>query len=116
MVTGKGVVGFCPTLTGTGGCFQYMSNVPLTTASGRMGGFFTFKRQANTPLDVPIPAFELKPLPEDVPSAPAPTAWAFVRGVSASGPPCAGVFIIRRVGESPRDLETTRVQGAWVGA
>ena len=74
VVTGKGVVGFCPTLAGTGGCFQYMSNVPLNSASGRMGGFFTLKRQDNTPLDVPLPTFEPKPLPEDVPSAPAPTA------------------------------------------
>lgn len=64
-LTGRGVVGFCPKLTKEQRVFQYMSNVPLDTPSGLMGGFFSFRREDSSPVHVFVPTFHLRTLPQE---------------------------------------------------
>ncbi len=64
-ITGRGVVGLCPLLTKEQSVFQYVSNVPLDTPSGRMGGFFSFQRRDKSHVHVFAPTFNLRTMPQD---------------------------------------------------
>ena len=57
-VDGEGVVGEQPTLA-PGETHDYVSGCPLETPHGSMEGFYTFKREDGSPLEVRIPFFPL---------------------------------------------------------
>ena len=58
LVDGEGVVGETPLLM-PGQSFDYVSGCPLTTAHGTMEGFYTFRREDGSLLEVAIPFFPL---------------------------------------------------------
>lgn len=57
-VDGEGVVGEQPVLA-PGKSHDYVSGCPLATPFGSMEGFYTFRREDGTPLEVRIPFFPL---------------------------------------------------------
>jgi len=58
LVDGEGVVGETPVLA-PGQSHDYVSGCPLTTPHGSMEGFYTFRREDGSPLEVAIPFFPL---------------------------------------------------------
>lgn len=59
-LTGRGVVGMCPTLDDVTPTFQYSSFASLPTHTGKMGGHFTFAREDGSAVEVAVPTFELR--------------------------------------------------------
>ncbi len=57
-VRGEGVVGEQPVL-GPGEQFEYTSGVPLTTASGFMGGHYQMVSESGERFEIEIPTFSL---------------------------------------------------------
>lgn len=58
IVNGEGVVGETPILL-PGQSHDYVSGCPLTTPHGSMEGFYTFRREDGSMLEVAIPFFPL---------------------------------------------------------
>lgn len=58
IVNGEGVVGETPVLH-PGQSHDYVSGCPLTTPHGSMEGFYTFRLDDGSPLEVAIPYFPL---------------------------------------------------------